>query len=193
MIAVAAGWKVTLENLEQKTSEMINNSIYFTGASQRPSKQVKFDFFYMHCVNSSIFFSAFLKQDWLSAEDKCRLIEWKGRFDLALYVSRGCPELKLEEITEYKPKNPNDSWPDIIKRVNEFPDDGHASKLIRAIAHGEQVSKQYEGEDGFVIKGDMFSRLGHMAIDSVEAGDPHWVRNAGFDQAWEKIPDRAKL
>jgi len=38
-------------------------------------------------------------------------------------------------------------------------------------------------------------KLGHMAVDSVEAGEPHWVRSCGFAEAWEKIPlrDGAKL
>jgi hypothetical protein len=36
----------------------------------------------------------------------------------------------------------------------------------------------------------LWRKLGHMAIDSVEAGEPHWVRSCGFDQAWEKIPMR---
>ena len=193
MINLAANFKVTPENLEQKTAEMTNNAIYFARGAQRSDKQVKFDFFYMHCVNCSIFFSAFLTQPWLSIEDKCRLVEWKGRFDLALYVSRGCPTINLDEITNYKPKNPNDGWPEIIRRVDTFPDDGHASKLIRAIAHGQEVSKPYEKDDAFVVKNDMFLKIGHMAIDSVEAGEPHWARNVGFDQAWEKIPDRAKL
>ena len=193
MIALASSFKVTPSNLDQKTAEMINNAIYFAAGSQRPNKAVKFDFFYMHCVNCSIFFSAFLNQPWLSTADKCRLVEWKGRFDLALYVSRGCPAIDLSEITNYKPKNPQDGWAEIIRRVDKFPDDGHSSKLIRAIAHGELASKPYDKDDAFIVKSDMFLQIGHMAIDSVEGGGQTWVRNAGFDQAWEKIPDRAKL
>ncbi|ETI24533.1 hypothetical protein G647_03902 [Cladophialophora carrionii CBS 160.54] len=195
MIALASQWHVKPDELEQKTAEMINAAVYFTGAAQKPDKQVKFDFFYMHCVNCSIFFSAFIKEPWLKVEDKARLLEWKGRIDLALYVSRGCPELLVDEIKNYHPKNPNDGWSEIIRRVDQFPDDGHASKLVRALANSEQVCKQYESQpdDVFAIKGDMFLKLGHMAIDSVEASDPHWVRSAGFDEAWEKVPARAKL
>ncbi|KAH0840397.1 Oxidoreductase AflY [Fonsecaea pedrosoi] len=195
MISLASQWHVRPDELEQKTAEMINAAVYFTGAAQKPTKQVKFDFFYMHCVNSSIFFSAFLKEPWLKTEDKCRLLEWKGRLDLALYVSRGCPELLIDEIKNYRPKKSSDGWTEIIRRVDRFPDDGHASKLVRAIANSEQVSKQYEsqGDDVFPIKGDMFLKLAHMAIDSVEASEPTWVRSTGFDQAWEKVPARAKL
>ncbi|EXJ74684.1 uncharacterized protein A1O5_01378 [Cladophialophora psammophila CBS 110553] len=195
MISLASQWHVKPDELEQKTAEMINAGIYFTGAAQKPTKQIKFDFFYMHCVNCSIFFSAFLKEPWLRVEDKCRLLEWKGRMDLALYVSRGCPELLIDEIKNYQPKNSSDGWPEIIRRVDKFPDDGHASKLVRAIANGEQVCWQYEAQadDAFPIKGDMFLKLGHMAIDSVESSDPNWVRSAGFEEAWENIPGRAKL
>jgi hypothetical protein len=149
----------------------------------------------VHCANCSIFFSTFLNEPWLKVEDKIRLLEWKGRIDLALYVSRACPELLLDEIKGYQPRNPGDGWPEIIRRVDKFPDDGHASKLVRAVANSEQVCKQYadQPEDVLPIKGDMFLKLGHMVIDSVEVGNPHWVRSAGFDKAWEEIPSRSKL
>jgi len=35
--------------------------------------------------------------------------------------------------------------------------------------------------------------MGHMAVDSVEAGEPRWVRSAGFDEAWEGVEVRAQL
>lgn len=196
MIALASQWTVRPEELEQKTAEMINAAVYFSGAAQRPTKQIKFDFFYMHCVNCSIFFSAFINEPWLSVQDKCRLLEWKGRLDLALYVSRGCPELLMDEIQNYKPQRPGDGWAQIVRRVDQLSDDGHASKLVRALANGQQACNPYtaEPDDVFPIKGDdVWLKLGHMAIDSVEAGGPHWVRNCGFPQAWEEIPERAKL
>jgi len=159
-------------------------------------KQVKFDFFYMHCVNCSIFFDAFLQQKWMSDETKCRLLEWKGRMDLALYVSRGSAELRQFEIAGYEPKQQG-GFSEIISRVDAFEDDGHASKLVRALAHGEQFCKKFEDQyrDEFPVHGDMWLKLGHMAIDSVEGDHPEgrWVRNCGFPKAWEKVPDRARL
>ncbi|KAJ9636519.1 hypothetical protein H2204_005352 [Knufia peltigerae] len=196
MTDIASQWTVEPEELQQKTAEMINAAVYFAAGAQRPGKQVKFDFFYMHSVNCSIFFSAFLDEPWLSTENKCRLLEWKGRLDLAMYVSRGCPKLLTEEIKNYKPQHPQDGWAEIIRRVDKFPDDGHASKLVRALANGHEVCKPYEGqsEDVFVLQGDdVWLKLGHMAIDSVETGEPHWVRNAGFDEAWDEVPERARL
>jgi hypothetical protein len=193
MVSVASQFRVTPDDLQKRTAEMINFALYFAAASQRPDKHVKFDFFYMHCVNCSIFFSSFINQDWISIEDKCRLVEWKGRFDLALYVSRGCPELRLDEIENYKPQKPSDGWAEIIKRVDKFPDDGHASKLIRATANAEQASKPYDGQEGFIIRPDMFLKIAHMAIDSVEGPGSHWARNVGWDEAWKDIPGRPKL
>ncbi|KAL8659838.1 MAG: hypothetical protein Q9226_000203, partial [Calogaya cf. arnoldii] len=85
-----------------------------------------------------------------------------------------------------------DSWNEIIKRVIEHEDDGHASKLVRALKNGEQICKPYNDDPGFRIKKDMWLKLGHMAIDSVEDTGEPWVRSAGFDEAWEKYQDRPK-
>ena len=197
MIELCSQWRVSPDEIEKKTAEMINGNAWFAGAAQMPPKQVKFDFFYIHCLNCSIFFDSFLKQKWLSDENKCRLLEWKGRFDLALYVSRGSPELRQDEITQYEPKHKDDGWHEIIKRIDAVEDDGHASKLVRALAHGEVFCKNFESQykEEFPVQGDMWLKLGHMAIDSVEGEHPEgrWVRNCGFSESWENVPERARL
>jgi hypothetical protein len=193
MIGLAAQYRINEDNdMEEKTAEMINAAVYFTAAAQHPPHAIKFDFFLMHCLNSSLFFPAFLSAFPLAASR--RLLEWKVRGDIAMYVSRGCPALLPGEITSYKPLR-DSGWDGVIKRVNEFDDDGHASKFIRALAHGEAACQRYEGHDGFPVSADMWLRIAHMAIDSVEAGAPHWVRSCGFDQAWADVPVRgdAKL
>jgi hypothetical protein len=188
MLSYAAQYVIRPEDdLEQKTAEMINATALFTGSAQHPPKVVKFDFFFMHCVNCSIFFSTFLSQDWLSDANKRRLLEWKGRNNLVLYASRRAPDILVDEIRKYKPKEPGS---DVFQRVLEIGDDGHASKLIRALAHGKEVCKRYEGSEGFEVQGDMWDKLLHMAIDSVEGPDKRWVRSAGFDEAWEGITER---
>jgi hypothetical protein len=106
-----------------------------------------------------------------------------------MYVSRGCPDLLSDEVHNYAPTKDSDMG-GVIKRVNRVEDDGHACKLVRAIANAEAVCKGHEGKEGFRVKGDMWRKLGHMAVDSVEAGEPHWVRSCGFEEAWEKIPLR---
>jgi hypothetical protein len=195
MTSLAAQFRVKPDQLEERTAEMINNCAYFMGGAQWPGKAVKFDFFYMHCVNCTIFFSVFLGQEWMRVEDKVRLLEWKGRLDVAMYASRGCPELRLEEVRGYKARE-EWSWEEIVRKVNGMEDDGHVAKLIRALRNGEERCGKFEGGEGFPITGDMWLQLGRMTLDSVDgptAESPKWVRNAGFAQAWEKVPDRARL
>ncbi|KAI9880934.1 MAG: hypothetical protein M1830_010002 [Pleopsidium flavum] len=212
MIKYASQWTVVPDQLEEKTAEMIDAAgifdllkllscvltflVYYTGGAQHPPKQIKFDFYYMHCVNSSIFFSAFLKQPWISQQNKVRLLEWKGRLDLCMFASRRSPKPLLDEITNYKPKEQtkegDDPWQGIFQRAKEHNDDGHLGKLVRALAHGEQVCRPYEDRESFRIKGKMWSQLGHMAIDSVEDTGDAWVRSAGFDEAWSKYEDRPR-
>ena len=126
----------------------------------------RYDFYYMHCVNCSIFFDAFLQQSWISNENKARLLEWKGRIDLCMYTSRRSPEPLIDEIVNYKPKIPS-SWDKVFERVQNLPDDGHASKLVRALAHGEAICKPYENDPTFRIQGGMWLQLGHMGKRSL--------------------------
>jgi hypothetical protein len=192
MINYASQYHIKAEELEEKTAEMINAAAYFTGGAQRKRHVVKFDFFYMHCVNSSIFYSSFLKQQWLSDANKVRLLEWKVWNDLAMYASRKSPEIYLDEIRNYKPKQPSD-WDRLIERVRSMDDDGHACKLVRALAHGQRVCAPYESKPEFRLKEKDWSQLGHMAVDSCQTDGPQWVRSAGFDEAWKKVPLRSEL
>ena len=106
-----------------------------------------------------------------------------------MYASRRSPDLLLSEIVEYTPKKDSD-WNKIILRVNRLQDDGHASKVIRALVSGQKDCQPYENRPGIIIKGDAWRKIAHMAIDSVEAGEPHWTRSCGFDQAWRDVPLR---
>jgi hypothetical protein len=40
------------------------------------------------------------------------------------------------------------------------------------------------------MKGDMWDKVGHMAIDSVEDSGATWARSVGFDEAWNDFTDR---
>jgi Questin oxidase-like len=195
--SLAAQWRVQADKLEQKTAEMINADVYFAGGAQKAGKEVKFDFLYMHCVNCSVFFSALLKEGWMKVEDKVRLLEWKGRLDLLIYASRGCPELRTDDITNYTPKEHCMGWTEIIRNVDRMKDNGHVAKFIRALKNGEAKCKPYEleGDDAFPIKGEMWLKLAQMGLEStnVGVGEVKWAGNVGFSQAWEKIPDRARL
>lgn len=81
--------------------------------------------------------------------------------DLLMYVSRGMPDLLLEEVAQYPIK---DDWSQIFARSLAHPsDDGHLAKLVRALAHGEKVCQPYESSNRQMpIKGDMWLRIGNI-------------------------------
>ena len=203
MLDIAASYSLSStpsqDELRKATAEMINACASFTLGAQWPGKTEKIDFFYMHSMNCSIFFSAIIEQEWISVEAKRRMLEWKVRMDLALYASRGCPKVDLERVMGYTGMSgKEESWDELFARANRYEDDGHLSKLIRALGNGEKACKDFEGEKGFVMKRDMWKRGAQMALDSVEGHTQHdsqdeegprWVRGAGFEEAWEKIPD----
>lgn len=197
MIKYATQWVVTPENLEEKTVEMINASMYFTAAAQHPPKQVKFDFYYMHCTNSSIFFPTFNKLSFLSVEDKVRLLQFKGYLDLAMYASRRSPPLLLDEISTYVPAKSGkgeSEWPGIFERLWQYNDDGHAVKFGRAVRNGEILSKKWEdeGKNWVKVKGFMWEKIGNMVVDSVEDTGATWARSVGFEEAWAEYEDRPR-
>jgi hypothetical protein len=136
--------------------------VYYTSAAQRRDKEVKFDFFFIHCVNSSIFFSKIIQLPFLTQRTKLRLLEWKGRLDLLMYVSRASPNLLLDEVTRYPVTN---DWSALFSRCVTHPaDDGHLVKLVRALAHGRTACQPYEskGPQVMPISGDMWLQIGNM-------------------------------
>lgn len=194
---LASKWRVSADEIEERTAEMINTTAWMTGAAQRASKTVKLDFFFIHAINASIFFTAFNAQPWLSVENKARLLEWKGRIDLLNYASRLAPELHGEEIDNYKPRLEGLTWSSLIKKTNQLThDDGHIAKLIRALAHGAQVCRPYEAQPElsarFPLKGNGWLQIANMAIDTTtELRTPdRWVRGAGGPRNWDKFADR---
>lgn len=189
------------ETLTRQTAEMTHAAILLTAGAQRAHKAIKFDFFLMHSVNATIFWPILNRQDWLSPTQKIRLLEWKIRFDLVLYASRKSPEIRRDEIRGYtrkvvqnqkqKEDHQEAGWDDILERACRVDDDGHAAKLVRAVANGEQVCRAFEGQKGFELAGEDWLKLGYMVVDSVEMEfGERWVRNAGFEEAWENVPER---
>ena len=161
-----------------------------------------------HDVNASPIFVTLNAQDWIPAETKARLLEWKIRMDLLQYAARGVPELSVEKLAGYQPKKPetggslegmaaqpstpsvaaDSSTTEIIARLHTFLDDGHAIKLGRATVVCHNLCKKYEdaGSKWLKIKGDdVWKNICHLIVDSVEAPGDHWVRSAGFDEAWK--------
>lgn len=79
-----------------------------------------------------------------------------------MYVSRGSPKLLLDEVTQYPVKL---EWPAVFAQSARHPaDDGHLAKLVRALAHGQDVCKPFETRESktMSISGDMWLRIGNM-------------------------------
>jgi hypothetical protein len=195
VVKYAKQWTVAPGELEKKMAEMTNAVAYYTAAAQHPPKQVRFDFYYLHGMNSSIFLPTFNAQSWLSEAAKLRLLRFKGWLDLSLYASQRSPELLLREVSEYVPAKTDPaqtSWAGVFGRLFVYPDDGHAVKFGRAVASAEQLCRGYEGESWVRIKGDMWAKLGNMIADSLEAPSPGstWARSVGFEEAWEQFENR---
>ncbi|KAH6641490.1 hypothetical protein F5144DRAFT_590769 [Chaetomium tenue] len=192
MIALAARVRVRPEEVEEKTAEMFDAAVYVAAAATllKEGKQPKFDFFLMHHVNASPFFVTINAQDWIPAEKKARLLEWKIRMDLLQYAARGAPELSVEKLAAYQPRKPKagESLADIVARLHTYEDDGHSIKLARAAVICRNICKKYEDEDkGWLkVKGDdMWAKVCHLIVDSVEAPGERWLRSCGFDEAWK--------
>lgn len=197
MVRLASQWYLpatpTQDDLDRATAEMYNASVYFTGLAQRANKARKCDFYFIHCTNSAVFFPVFMgeKLGFVDANKKREMLEYKAWIDLAMYVSRRCPELLPDAVKGYVGKNGgNQAWEGLFERIDGFDDDGHASKLVRSLARGQQVCEGYEaeGQERFPVHGDMWLRLANLVVDSVEEPGDTWVRSAGFDEAWEKVP-----
>lgn len=98
---------------------------------------------------------------------------WK--FDLCI------PTLRLYDTISLLLTPPTE----LLPRIHALHDDGHASKLIRAIGICEDVSREYEDKDWLKIKGaDLWTKINQLVVDSVEGEGPKWVRGAGEAEAW---------
>ncbi|KAK3403534.1 hypothetical protein B0T20DRAFT_389181 [Sordaria brevicollis] len=175
------------EELQKRTAEMYDSAVFMASAAalvKRETKMPRYDFFLMHHVTSAPFFTTVNAQDWISLDTKVRLLEWKIRMDLVQYAARGAPELSLEAITSYQPKQKtNSETPEeiIASNLHFFEDDGHSIKLARA---ARVCQLYYQTRDD-----EYWNKIYHLIVDSVLAPGPNWVRSCGFDEAWEEVPN----
>ncbi|KAH6692175.1 hypothetical protein BKA61DRAFT_714948 [Leptodontidium sp. MPI-SDFR-AT-0119] len=200
LVQIAAQFQVRPEDLERSTAEMISCGA-LTSAAQKAGKTRKIDFFYLHIVTCSIFFSVLNQQDWLKTEDKVRLLEWKGRLDLVWYAANGAAEMKTENLLNYEPSlSKGWDWRALYRGSNDIHDDGHVVKFIRALKHGEDVVESHVKKDGaacFPVHGEMWLKIAQICYDSTATIPPDapgqlskkWVWGAGFEPPWFQIPD----
>ncbi|KAI1391352.1 uncharacterized protein F4822DRAFT_396481 [Hypoxylon trugodes] len=193
IIEIASRVKVNPEELDERTAEMYHMNVYENAsAAFHPGKEPKFDFFLIHHINVCPIFVAINSQDWIPIESKVRLLEWKIRMDLVQYVARACPPLTLNNIASYIPKDKKvGPLNELAHRLHVLEEDGHAIKLFRAVGLGQTISEKYENKSWIKIKGDLWTKITHLVVDSAESPGPRWVRGAGDPAAWDNIPDRA--
>ncbi|KAG5970578.1 hypothetical protein E4U55_001578 [Claviceps digitariae] len=188
------------QHLRRRTAEMISTCAYVVGASQRPGRKRKVDFFYMHMMTSSLFFSVIINQDWIALQDRVRMVEWKARLDLAWYVVSGSAELHAEAITEYSDGITDGmGWEELYAAVNKEHDDGHVAKLIRALKNGQEACRPFEEQEKdedklkttFPVHGDMWLKVARMALGTTQGWptDLKFVNFTGFDMGWKIRPD----
>lgn len=198
LTSLAARFRVTPATLERRTAEMMSFCAYLAGgaAQQRADRAPKVDFFFMHCVTSSIFLAVLAGQPWMDVASRVRLVEWKGRLDLVWYAVCGLPELSVERVVvvgyEGGP-SAGMGWSELFRAVNEQHDDGHVAKFVRALKHGEEVSRPFEqgeGAEAFPVSGDMWLKIARMAYDTtLDLPAPaKWVVMAGMEKAWAQVP-----
>ncbi|AEO58371.1 hypothetical protein MYCTH_2305640 [Thermothelomyces thermophilus ATCC 42464] len=200
LVPIAAQFQVTPDNLQRALAEVISCSA-FTTAAQKAGKVPKVDFFYLHMVTSALAVDILVRQDWISIENKARLVEWKGRIDLAWYAANAAPELRAQVLDQYRPTlSKGMGWKELYRAANEVHDDGHIVKFIRSLKNGEDVVKPFEQAPGaadyFPVHGDMWLKTAQLCYDGTAEiiDEPNrllskkWVFGAGFDLAWAELP-----
>ncbi|TLS31143.1 hypothetical protein PpBr36_02375 [Pyricularia pennisetigena] len=210
MAALAARVHVRPEELHERTVEMFNAAMYVAAgaAVARPGKHAKFDFFLIHHVNVAPILLSINAASWIPTAAKVRLLEWKIRIDLVQYAARAVPSLSLERIAAYRPKPKDDKFTnaaasgdssnivDLVSRLHDLDDDGHAIKLVRAAAVCQQVSRPLEDKlgDRLPLRGkEIWNKVHHLIADAAEGPGPRWVRTTGMESAWKDVPDAPKL
>lgn len=187
---------LTEDTLDRAVSEMVNACAWLSAGAQRCGKMAKIDFFFMHCINCSIFLSVFAKQSWISLEARARLLEFKVRVDLILYANQGSPKLSTKAISQYRMRRPAcTDWTDIIDRAKDIECDGHVVKMIRALKYGSVISHPFEemneNQSSFPVKGHMWIKIANLCLDSTEDYPDvfdKWLRGSGFEHAWRAVP-----
>jgi hypothetical protein len=197
LVDIAAQFRVLAPGLQRALAETTNVSAYATGAAKRPRKEHKIDFFHMHGVTASVLLDVFLRQSWISLEDKIRLVERKGRVDLLWYAASGAVDLNHSAIANYTAHlSAGLDWDALYKAVVKEHDDGHLVKLVRALKHGQTISQPFESSDegeAFPVKGNEWLKIAQLGYDSTASKpiEQKWVWGAGFDECWELVPSES--
>ncbi|KAK6534037.1 hypothetical protein TWF281_005376 [Arthrobotrys megalospora] len=199
MVALASKWYIpptaTDETIAKASAELASAAAFICSATPRLDKRVKFDFFLMHTVTSSVFLDVWVRQKWLGNAEKSILINYFGWMVVNMYVSRGCADINFGQVEDYQAKERNGGWADVATRVTRLKDDGHVSKTVRALMNAERVSLNYTTNDGFEVGTKLYLKIAEMAVDAAEdqiEDEPLWIRSTGHPEAWAKVGPRVE-
>ncbi|KAF3281515.1 hypothetical protein TWF970_002074 [Orbilia oligospora] len=178
MVALASKWYIpptaSDEAIARASAELASAAAFICSATPRLDKKVKFDFFLMHTVTSSVFLDVWVRQKWLGNAEKSVLINYFGWMVV------------------------NIQWADVAARATRLKDDGHVSKTVRALVNAEKVSQQYDKTQGFEVGTGLYLKIAEMALDAAEeqeqsnGEEPLWVRSTGHPEAWAKVGPRVE-
>ncbi|KAF3206591.1 hypothetical protein TWF679_008635 [Orbilia oligospora] len=202
MVALASKWYIpptaSDETIARASAELASASAFICSATPRLDKKVKFDFFLMHTVTSSVFLDVWVRQKWLGNAEKSVLINYFGWMVVNMYVSRGCADINFDQVMNYKPRKRDGQWADVAARATRLKDDGHVSKTVRALVNAEKVSQRYGKTEGFEVGTGLYLKIAEMALDAAEeqeqsnGEEPLWVRSTGHPEAWAKVGPRVE-
>ncbi|KAK6333753.1 hypothetical protein TWF730_003936 [Orbilia blumenaviensis] len=202
MVALASKWYIpptaTDDDIARASAELASAAAFICAATPRLDKKVRFDFFLMHTVTSSVFLDVWARQKWIGNTEKSILINYFGWMVINLYVSRGCGNINFDQVASYKPKEKGVEWKDIAARVTRLKDDGHVNKTVRALINAERVTRPYTPSDGFEVGTGLYIKIAEMVVDAaedhaqVDGDEPLWIRSNGHPEAWAKVGPRVE-
>ncbi|KAK4687208.1 hypothetical protein P7C73_g2910, partial [Tremellales sp. Uapishka_1] len=192
------------QGLQKKLEEIAILTTLLTGATGRPGKEKRVDFFLMHTLTSSIFLPSYLSP--LSLSERRIVLQSYLLVVLHTVLARGRPKLDTALLMSYS-ENPSakdykvsakgtdtigaptyNPWTHIID-TSLHAKDSHVPKAIRSLVHYSSLYGNTQEQDG--IDGTIFIRCAGAVMDVTgwvlegeQAGG--WDMSAlGWDGAWE--------
>ncbi|OAA51985.1 hypothetical protein NOR_00578 [Metarhizium rileyi] len=190
-VALCAQMRVREQDLDERTAETLHHAAYVVAStSWKPPYIPKFDFFLIHCLNSSMFLLALdKKKKCIPTSTRVRLTEHKMRYDIVQYIARGVPPLSPSHVRNYAVEHVASRPEDLLPRYHAVVDDGHLVKVARSLLLAQQVSRPWKGKDWIrLVSDEDWINAHHMLLRGVEGQETLWVRSCGFDEAWEGFP-----
>lgn len=167
--------------VQQGLKDLFAAAVVMLGASGIRGEDVKLDFFLMHALTSIHAIHTLLPQ--LTPREGVLLLQGHAIATLTYFISRGRPQLRVEELLNYRQgeneaslENP---WLDIFDRSIKA-EEPHTIKVSRACALGQIIY----GHDKFQASYE--KAWLNVARMNLEVNGEWFFDGVGFDKSWEK-------